>query len=109
MGNPAQIVIFGASGDLTARKLIPALLGNVAAGSLDAARIQVIGVSCLAGIGFTMSLFIGALAFADEMLMNQVKVGVIGGSLVSALLGVLLLSIPPRGALPPVANGARPH
>lgn len=71
--------------------------------------IQVIGVSCLAGIGFTMSLFIGALAFADEMLMNQVKVGVIGGSLVSALLGVLLLSIPPRGALPPVANGARPH
>jgi glucose-6-phosphate 1-dehydrogenase len=45
MGNPAQIVIFGASGDLTARKLIPALLGNVAAGSLDSARIQVVGVS----------------------------------------------------------------
>jgi glucose-6-phosphate 1-dehydrogenase len=45
MGNPAQIVIFGASGDLTARKLVPALLGNVAAGALQAGAIQVIGVS----------------------------------------------------------------
>jgi glucose-6-phosphate 1-dehydrogenase len=45
MGNPAQIIIFGASGDLTARKLIPALLGNVATGALDPATIQVIGVS----------------------------------------------------------------
>ncbi len=45
MPNPAQIVIFGASGDLTARKLVPALLGNVAAGALDPAAVQVIGVS----------------------------------------------------------------
>lgn len=54
---------------------------------------QVLGVSCLAGIGFTMSLFIGALAFQDEGLMNQVKVGVIGGSIVAALMGAILLSI----------------
>ncbi|MDG1481240.1 MAG: glucose-6-phosphate dehydrogenase [Myxococcota bacterium] len=39
-----QIVIFGASGDLTARKLIPALVGNARAGSLEG-EIQVIGVS----------------------------------------------------------------
>jgi NhaA family Na+:H+ antiporter len=59
---------------------------------------QVIGVSCLAGIGFTMSLFIGALAFQDELLMNQVKVGVIGGSIIAALLGVALLLIARRPA-----------
>jgi NhaA family Na+:H+ antiporter len=68
--------------------------------------LQVIGVSCLAGIGFTLSLFIGALAFEDEALMNQVKVGVIGGSLVAALLGVLLLSIRRRGPLPRTADVA---
>ncbi|MCB9686546.1 MAG: glucose-6-phosphate dehydrogenase [Alphaproteobacteria bacterium] len=45
MANPAQIVIFGASGDLTARKLIPALLGNVAVGALSPDAVQVIGVS----------------------------------------------------------------
>jgi NhaA family Na+:H+ antiporter len=58
--------------------------------------LQVLGASCLAGIGFTMSLFIGALAFADESLMNQVKVGVIGGSIVAALMGTALLSYAAR-------------
>lgn len=58
--------------------------------------LQVLGASCLAGIGFTMSLFIGALAFADESLMNQVKVGVIGGSIVAALMGTILLSLAAR-------------
>lgn len=60
--------------------------------------LQVLGASCLAGIGFTMSLFIGALAFADESLMNQVKVGVIGGSIVAALMGTILLSLAARHA-----------
>jgi len=41
----SQVVIFGASGDLTARKLIPALLGNQMAGDLDKTPIQVIGVA----------------------------------------------------------------
>lgn len=58
--------------------------------------VQVLGAGCLAGIGFTMSLFIGALAFADENLMNQVKVGVIGGSIVAALMGVTLLTYAAR-------------
>jgi len=58
--------------------------------------VQVLGAGYLAGIGFTMSLFIGALAFGDENLMNQVKVGVIGGSIVAALMGISLLTYAAR-------------
>lgn len=49
------------------------------------------GVSVLAGIGFTMSLFIGTLAFDDGGLLNEVRIGVLGGSVISALLGFFLL------------------
>lgn len=61
---------------------------------------QVYGVACLAGIGFTMSLFIGSLGFTDPALMNEVRIGVLGGSLVSASLGygVLLRARPRPGA-----------
>ncbi len=52
---------------------------------------QILGIAFLAGIGFTMSLFIGALAFADEALMNQVRLGVLAGSFVATLLGVAIL------------------
>lgn len=52
---------------------------------------QVYGVCIIAGIGFTMSLFIGALAFASEHMQAQVKVGVITGSVVAALAGWVML------------------
>ncbi|MGH8445533.1 MAG: Na+/H+ antiporter NhaA [Solimonas sp.] len=53
---------------------------------------QLFGVALLCGIGFTMSLFIGGLAFATAPeLMNETKLGVLCGSLVSALGGVALL------------------
>jgi Na+:H+ antiporter, NhaA family len=58
-----------------------------------ASWMQISGIACLAGIGFTMSLFIGALAFPGEAQMNAVRLGVLSGSLVSALLGVAILSI----------------
>ncbi len=51
----------------------------------------VIGVGLLAGIGFTMSLFIANLAFADAALLGQAKVGVLGASVIAALLGLLFL------------------
>ncbi len=54
---------------------------------------DIIGIGCLAGIGFTMSLFVGALAFEDEALLNQVRVGVLIGSLLATLSGVILLSV----------------
>ncbi|PVM77510.1 Na+/H+ antiporter NhaA [Caulobacter radicis] len=57
-----------------------------------ASWLQLYGVSLLCGIGFTMSLFIGLLAFKDAALQDEVKVGVLVGSLASALLGAALLS-----------------
>jgi NhaA family Na+:H+ antiporter len=52
-----------------------------------ASWLQIYGVALLCGIGFTMSLFIGGLAFNDPALSDGVKVGVLGGSLLSALAG----------------------
>jgi NhaA family Na+:H+ antiporter len=57
-----------------------------------ASWLQLYGISLLCGIGFTMSLFIGLLAFPDTALQNEVKVGVLVGSLSSALIGAALLS-----------------
>ncbi len=54
--------------------------------------MQIYGVACLAGIGFTMSLFIGGLSFGDPALMNDVRVGVLTGSIVSAVIGFVVLS-----------------
>lgn len=52
---------------------------------------DMLGVACLAGIGFTMSLFIGSLAFSSPELVAQVRVGVIFGSLISIVLGLAIL------------------
>jgi len=52
---------------------------------------HIYGLACLAGIGFTMSLFIGGLSFADPALMNAVRLGVLSGSALSAVLGYVVL------------------
>jgi len=53
--------------------------------------LQLYGLACLTGIGFTMSLFIGNLAFVDPDQIETVKLGVISGSVLSGLLGYCLL------------------
>jgi NhaA family Na+:H+ antiporter len=53
---------------------------------------QIIGVGCVAGVGFTMSLFVGALAFDDPILVTPVRLGVYAGSIFSALLGLAILA-----------------
>ena len=61
------------------------------------------GLSLLAAIGFTMSLFIGGLAFDNPAQVDAVKIGVLGGSLIAALGGYFML----KAALPDeVAEGA---
>ncbi len=49
--------------------------------------VQIYAMSVLCGVGFTMSLFIGELAFADQTLASSVRIGVLGGSILSAILG----------------------
>lgn len=52
---------------------------------------HIYGVAVLAGIGFTMSLFIGMLAYREEHLHDLVKLGVLSGSALSALYGLCYL------------------
>lgn len=56
-----------------------------------ATLLQLFGVGILGGIGFTMSLFIGMLAFPDPAYAASIRVGVLAGSIASALTGYLLL------------------
>lgn len=59
-------------------------------------RWHVLGVSGLAGIGFTVSLFIAELAYADPELTQIAKVGIFAGSIVAALVGSLIMFIAVR-------------
>jgi NhaA family Na+:H+ antiporter len=79
------IGVFGASWllSVTAGAELPA----------GANRMQLFGVCVLCGVGFTMSLFIGGLAFEGQGpgYDTQVKLGVLGGSLIAGVLGTLIL------------------
>jgi NhaA family Na+:H+ antiporter len=57
---------------------------------------QLVGAGCLAGIGFTMSIFISELAFTDAALIDEAKVGILVASLTAGVLGAVVL----RFALP---------
>jgi NhaA family Na+:H+ antiporter len=57
---------------------------------------QIYGASWLAGIGFTMSLFIASLAFSDEGLIATAKIAILAASLISAIGGWLVLSQKPE-------------
>lgn len=67
----------------------------------DSSWLQIWGTAILCGIGFTMSLFIGALAFPrDPALIEEAKLGILGGSLISAMLGYCVLRLAPAGRAP---------
>ena len=53
---------------------------------------QVWGAGCLAGVGFTMSLFISDLAYMSEELVNIAKIGILAASAVAGITGIVVLS-----------------
>ena len=61
--------------------------------------VHIYGVALFAGIGFTMSLFIGTLAFADPAQAAAVRLGVLSGSILSAIAGFAVLGLATRPRL----------
>jgi Na+/H+ antiporter NhaA len=66
----------------------------------DVSGRQVVAVAAVAGVGFTVSLFIASLAYPDPALQDQTRVGILAGSLLAAAVGALLL----HANLPPPAR-----
>jgi NhaA family Na+:H+ antiporter len=83
-----QVGVFGAA--LAALKL------GIAEWPAQASGLQLYGVSILTGIGFTMSLFIGTLAFEDDSLLTQIRVGVLVASILAAAVAALVLGLAAR-------------
>ena len=63
----------------------------------------IVGVAALAGIGFTVSIFITSLAFTDPALQNEAKIGILVASVLAAGVGSLILA---RSASTPDEAGA---
>lgn len=68
--------------------------------------MQIYGVSILAGIGFTMSLFVGTLAFSDPEHAAAVRIGVLAGSTLSAVFGYFILRSVLKGSEVTAASAA---
>jgi NhaA family Na+:H+ antiporter len=104
-------VALGIAAGLLAGKLAGVFLASFIVIRLGGARLpegagwgSMLGVSALCGIGFTMSLFIGGLAFEGSggEYLTQTRLGILAGSLLSAVAGYVLLSLAlPRGRAAP--------
>ena len=59
---------------------------------------QLVGAGCLAGIGFTMSIFISELAFTTDAVIDQAKLGILIASVAAGVLGAIMLhfTLPPK-------------
>ena len=93
----------GIAAGLVAGKPIGIMLTTALAVAVKIAKLpegcnwlHIAGVGCLAGIGFTMSLFIGSLAFDDPELQTAVRAGVVAGSVLSTAIGVGILLVAAR-------------
>ncbi len=91
-------VTLGVALGLVAGKLLGVTLGTWMAVRLGLGVLpagvrwpHVAGVAALAGIGFTVSVFVSSLAFSDPGLVDEARVGIVGASLVAGLLGAAIL------------------
>ncbi|HTH28462.1 MAG TPA: Na+/H+ antiporter NhaA, partial [Sphingobium sp.] len=92
LGIAAGLFIGKQAGIFGAIRLAVAL--RIATVPVGATWLQVYGMTILCGVGFTMSLFIGGLAFAgQEPLLDEVRIGVLTGSLLSAVAGLAVLAL----------------
>lgn len=80
IGKPLGIVSF----TLIAARLLKAPLPH--------SLFALLGIGWISGIGFTMSLFISGLAFADPRLMVEARLGVLAGSMAAGIMGVVFLA-----------------
>jgi NhaA family Na+:H+ antiporter len=101
LGDPA--VIFGIVLGLVVGKPLGISLASWLAVQLGLAERppgttwgDLVGVACLGGIGFTMALFIAALAFEGTALLPPAKIGVLVASVLAALLGWAALTLAAR-------------
>ena len=100
-------VALGVSIGLVAGKAIGIVLFAYLAVRLGIARLprattwgHIVGLAVLAGIGFTVSLFITGLAFDDPLLSDLSRIGIFVGSIAAGIIGYLLLrSIGPTGSI----------
>lgn len=72
----------------------------------DVSWLHIVGMAALAGIGFTVSIFIGGLAFDDPALVDQAKLGVLVASVVAAVVGAAVLQAAARSS--PDVEGSAP-
>ena len=97
LGVAAGLVVGKLAGVAVAIGLAVRLAGARLPDGVGAAHV--VGLAALAGIGFTVSLFVSGLAFTDTALVDEAKVGILVASVVAATLGsaVLLRARPPAG------------
>ena len=82
------------------------LVARLMGAPLPGRPVHVLGLGFMAGIGFTMSLFIGALAFPDPAMAAPVRMGVYAGSVIAAIAGLVILArtLPARAAPVPAED-----
>ena len=102
ISNPSRVLV-GVAVGLVAGKLIGVVGFSWLAVRLGLGRLpegtrwgQIVGVGTLAGIGFTVSLFITGLAFDDVAIQDDAKVGILVASIVSAAAGALVFAVTSR-------------
>jgi Na+:H+ antiporter, NhaA family len=101
LGVAAGLVLGKPIGILTLTMIGAAVLKQ----KLPGRPVELLGVAIVAGIGFTMSLFVGALAYGgDPALEAPIRFGVLGGSILSAVLGLLILNAVLKSKAPAAAT-----